>query len=132
MDELTDRYGALPEPAQRLVAVARLRLLCRAAGITEVSAASAATVRLSPMTLPDSAQVRLKRMYPAANYRATTATVQVPIPRAGGVGAARIRDVELVQMVANLVTALQGKPQTDIGITSASPAAMSSEERQAR
>ena len=25
-----DRYGPLPEPAQRLVAVARLRLLCRA------------------------------------------------------------------------------------------------------
>ncbi|MGO9383336.1 MAG: transcription-repair coupling factor [Mycobacterium sp.] len=130
VDELTDRYGALPEPAQRLVAVARLRLLCRAAGITEVSAPSEATVRLSPITLLDSAQVRLKRMYPAARYRATTATVQVPIPRTGGVGAQRIRDVELVQMVANLVTALQGKPQTEVGITSA--AAMSSEGGQAR
>lgn len=130
IDELVDRYGALPEPALRLVAVARLRLLCRAAGITEVSAPSAATVRLSPMTLPDSAQVRLKRMYPAASYRATTSTVQVPIPRDGGVGAARLRDVELVQMVANLVTALQGKPQTDIDITSSEPAR--SEERRAR
>lgn len=136
VEELVDRYGALPEPALRLVAVARLRLLCRTAGITEVSAPSAATVRLSPMTLPDSAQVRLKRMYPAANYRATTSTVQVPIPRAGDgqsfAGAARIRDVELVQMVANLVTALQGKPQTDIGITSELPASMAREERQAR
>ncbi len=122
VEELTDRYGSLPEPAQRLVAVARLRLLCRASGITEVSAPSAATVRLSPIALLDSAQVRLKRMYPAANYRATTSTVQVPIPRAGGVGAPRLRDVELVQMVANLVTALQGKPQQEIGITSASPA----------
>ncbi len=130
VEELTDRYGALPEPAQRLVAVARLRLLCRASGITEVSAPSAATVRLSPITLLDSAQVRLKRMYPAAHYRATTATVQVPIPRAGGVGAPRIRDVELVQMVANLVTALQGKPQVEIGITSSLPTP--SEERQAR
>ncbi len=125
VDELTDRYGPLPEPAQRLVAVARLRLLCRGAGVTEVSAASAATVRLSPLTLPDSAQVRLKRMYPGASYRATTATVQVPIPRAGGVGAPRIRDVELVQMVANVVTALQGKPQQELGIAS------SGEERQA-
>jgi transcription-repair coupling factor (superfamily II helicase) len=133
VEELTDRYGALPEPAERLVAVARLRLLCRDSGITEVSAPSGATVRLSPITLLDSAQVRLKRMHPGAHYRATTSTVQVPIPRAaGGVGAPRIRDVELVQMVANLVTALQGKPQQDIGITSSSPAAMSSEERQAR
>lgn len=133
VEELVDRYGPLPEPALRLVAVARLRLLCRAAGITEVSAPSAATVRLSPMTLPDSAQVRLKRMYPAANYRATTSTVQVPIPREGGVGAPRLRDVELVQMVANLVTALQGKPQQDVGITSApqssQPAAMAREGR---
>jgi transcription-repair coupling factor (superfamily II helicase) len=118
VEELTDRYGALPEPAQRLVAVARLRLVCRAAGITEVSAPSSASVRLSPVDLPDSAQVRLKRMYPSAQYRATTATVQVPIPREGGIGAPRIRDLELVQMVANLVTALQGKPQHDIGITS--------------
>ncbi|WP_407685086.1 transcription-repair coupling factor [Mycobacterium sp. HUMS_1102779] len=122
VDELVDRYGALPEPALRLVAVARVRLLCRAAGITEVSAPSASVVRLSPVTLQDSAQVRLKRMYPAASYRATTATVQVPIPRAGGsrssVGAPRIRDVELLQMVADLVTALQGKSQVKIGITS--------------
>ncbi|CAM2864531.1 transcription-repair coupling factor [Mycobacterium intermedium] len=121
VDELIDRYGALPEPARRLVAVARLRLLCRAAGVTEVSAPSAATVRLAPMNLPDSAQVRLKRIYPGAHYRATTATVQVPIPRAaGGIGAPRIRDVELVQMVADLLTALAGKPQQDIGMTKAS------------
>ena len=112
-EELTDRYGPLPEPARRLVAVARLRLLCRDSGITEVTAASAATVRLSPMTLPDSAQVRLKRLYPSAHYRATTATVQVPIPRSGGVGAPRIRDLELVGMVAELITALDGKPQAE-------------------
>ncbi|HXY66205.1 MAG TPA: transcription-repair coupling factor [Mycobacterium sp.] len=126
VEELTDRYGALPETAERLVAVARLRLLCRAAGITEVSTASAATVRLAPITLPDSAQVRLARMYPGARYRATTATVQVPIPRAGGVGAPRIRDVELVQMVADLVAAVDGKPgeSTQIGV--------SRQERQAR
>jgi transcription-repair coupling factor (superfamily II helicase) len=130
VDELVDRYGALPEPAERLVAVARLRLLCRGAGITEVSAPSAATVRLSPVTLLDSAQVRLKRMYPSAHYRATTSTVQVPIPRAGGVGAPRMRDVELLQMVANLVTALQGKPQIEIGITG-SPAPTSGKERRA-
>jgi transcription-repair coupling factor (superfamily II helicase) len=69
-------------------------------------------------------------MYPAAHYRATTSTVQVPIPREGGVGAPRLRDVELLQMVANLVTALEGKPQIEIGITG-SPANMSGEERRA-
>ena len=115
VEELVDRYGPLPEPAQRLVAVARLRLLLKAYGVTEVSSVSESTVRLSPLQLMDSQQLRLKRMYPSANYRATTSTVQVPIPRAGdGIGAPRIRDLELVQMVADLILALDGKPQDSV------------------
>ena len=64
VDELVDRYGPLPEPAQRLVAVARLRLLCRQFGVTELAvtgSSSAATLRVAPLTLADSAQVRLAR-----------------------------------------------------------------------
>jgi transcription-repair coupling factor (superfamily II helicase) len=115
VDELVDRYGPLPEAAQRLVGVARLRLLCREYGITDVSSVSASTVKLAPMELPDSAQLRLKRMYPGATYRATTGTVSVPIPRAtDSVAAPRIRDAELVAMVAGLVLALNGKPQAQI------------------
>ena len=122
VDELVDRYGPLPEPAARLVAVARLRLLCRHYGVTEVSATGSAgqpsTLRLAPLTLADSAQIRLKRMYPAANYRATTATVQVPIPRIGNaMGAPRLRDLELAQMVADLLLALDGRPQGEIDVT---------------
>src|SRR5690349_18603686 len=122
IEELTDRYGPLPEPAQRLVAVARLRLLLRAYGITEISAVSESTLRISPLQLVDSQQLRLKRLYPSANYRATTSTVQVPIPRAGdGVGAPRIRDLELVQMVADLITALDANPQVGADITKPGP-----------
>jgi transcription-repair coupling factor (superfamily II helicase) len=118
IEELVDRYGPLPESARRLVAVARLRLLFRHYGITEISAISESTLRLSPLQLADSQQLRLKRLYPSAHYRATTSTVQVPIPRAGsGVGAPRIRDLELVAMVAGLVLALDGKPQEGIDIT---------------
>ncbi len=115
VEELIDRYGPLPEPARRLVAVARLRLLCREYGITEIGALSESTVRLAPLQLPDSAQLRLKRLYAGAHYRATTSTVQVPIPRAGnGVGAPRIRDLELVQMVAGLILTMQGKPHDEV------------------
>ena len=118
IEELIDRYGPLPEPAQRLVAVARLRLLARAHGVTEVGAPSASTVRISPLTLPDSAQLRLKRLYAGANYRATTSTVQVPIPRAGsGVGAPRIRDLELVAFVAGLLLAIDGNAEEQVDIT---------------
>jgi transcription-repair coupling factor (superfamily II helicase) len=118
VEELVDRYGPLPEPAQRLVALGRLRLLCRQFGVTEISSASATTVRLSPLPLLDSQQLRLKRMYPSATYRATTSTVAMPIPREGtGVGAPRIRDLELVRVVAGLLLALNGISQTDVDIT---------------
>ena len=118
IEELGDRYGPLPEPAQRLIAVARLRLLARAHGITEIGAVSASTLKISPLTLPDSAQLRLKRLYSSAAYRATTSTIQVPIPRAGsGVGAPRLRDLELVAFVAGLVLAIDGKPQEEVDIT---------------
>lgn len=126
VEELTDRYGPLPEPAQRLIAVARLRLLCRHYGVTEVAATgtgSATTLRLSPLTLADSAQIRLNRIYPGATYRAMTSTVQVPIPRTGtAMGAPRIRDLELVQMVADLLLALDGRPAGEVDITTFTPA----------
>ena len=122
VEELTDRYGPLPTPAQRLVAVARLRLLCRQYAVAEV-AATETTVRITPLTLPDSAQVRLKRLYPAATYRATTSTVQVPVPRAGtGMGAPRVRDLELVAWVADLLLALDGRAAGEVDITTFIPA----------
>jgi transcription-repair coupling factor (superfamily II helicase) len=118
IEELVDRYGPLPEPAQRLVALARLRLLCRQYGVTEVSAVSESNVRISPLPLLDSQQLRLKRMYPSATFRATTSTVVLPIPRSGtGIGAPRIRDLELVRVVGGLLLALDGKPQSDVDIT---------------
>ncbi len=118
VEELVDRYGPLPAPAQRLVAIARLRLLLRHHGITEVSSVSETTLRLAPLQLLDSQQLRLKRIQPSARYRATTSTVQVPIPRAGdGVGAPRIRDLELVQFVADLLVALDGKPRGSVDLT---------------
>ena len=107
------------------MAVARLRLLCRHYGVTEVSATgsgSATTLRIAPLPLLDSAQVRLKRLYPAAGYRATTSTVQVPIPRAGAaIGSPRIRDLELLQMVADLLLALDGRAAGDVDLTTFTP-----------
>jgi len=116
VEELVDRYGPLPEPALLLVAAARLRLLCRQYGVTEVTA-SATTIRVTPLTLLDSQQMRLKRMYPSATYRATTSTITIPIPRAeGGIAAPRVRDAEMLRVVAGLLLALDGRPQTDFDV----------------
>ncbi|WP_216893839.1 transcription-repair coupling factor [Nocardia alni] len=125
VEELVDRYGALPVEVGRLVSVARLRLLCREYGLTEVGV-SGTTLKLSPMQLPESKQLRLKRLYPAVTYRPTTGIVQLPLPRVeDSVGAARVRDVRLLQFIADLLLALDGKPQGMVDLrvaTEVSPA----------
>ncbi|MBF6330696.1 transcription-repair coupling factor [Nocardia transvalensis] len=116
VEELVDRYGPLPVEVGRLVSVAKLRLVCREYGIAEVGV-TGTTLKISPMQLPDSKQLRLKRLYPTATYRPTTGIVQLPLPRVeDSVGAGRIRDVQLLQFVADLLLALDGKPQGTVDL----------------
>ncbi|MGH3432803.1 MAG: TRCF domain-containing protein, partial [Thermocrispum sp.] len=104
-------YGQPPAPVQRLLAVAGLKQVCRAAGVTEVSAQGNA-VRFAPLRLADSQQVRLKRLYPKALYKVATSTVSVPRPTegpAGGrIGAPPLRNDELLQWCAQVLKSLSG------------------------
>ncbi len=77
--EWMDRFGPLPAPAAALLEVARLRVECLRLGITEVSVSQPgrgmtptgrrATVKLAPLALPASAEVRLRRLAPGATYQ---------------------------------------------------------------
>ena len=58
-----DRYGAPPEPVENLLEVARFRVHARAAGLTDVTV-QGNHVRFAPVELPESAQLRLQRLYP--------------------------------------------------------------------
>ncbi len=115
IDELVDRYGPLPEEVRRLVSVAKLRLLAREYGLEEV-AVTGTQLKISPMELPDSKQMRLKRLYPSAQYRATSGIVQLPLPRTGGIASDRVRDVELLQFIADFLLAMDGKPQGSVDV----------------
>ncbi|MGW6426419.1 transcription-repair coupling factor [Nocardia sp. NPDC055053] len=111
VEELVDRYGPLPVEVGRLVSVAKLRLLARAYDVSEI-VVTGTTLKIAPLTLPDSKQLRLKRLYPSATYRAASGLVQLPLPRiTDSVGADRVRDVTVLQFVADLLLALDGKPQ---------------------
>ncbi len=84
--EWADRYGPLPAPAEGLLALARLRASAMARGISEIAMSSVRpagtrqrVVRVSPVTLPASAQVRLRRLAPGATYREDMAQLLVPI-----------------------------------------------------
>ncbi|RPA65349.1 transcription-repair coupling factor [Gordonia oryzae] len=107
--ELLDRYGEPPEETRRLAAIAKLRLRCRERGVAEIGAVGT-NVKISPLHLLDSEQVRLKRLYSAASYRATTSVVTMPIPRTGGVGSARLRDNELIDYLTTFLTQLKPTP----------------------
>ncbi|MDV6311046.1 transcription-repair coupling factor [Gordonia amicalis] len=107
--ELTDRYGPPPVETTRLASIARLHLRCRERGIAEIGLAGQG-VKISPLPLLDSEQVRLRRLYSSATYRATTSVVTLPIPRTGGVGSARLRDDELIEYLTTFLTQLKPEP----------------------
>jgi transcription-repair coupling factor (superfamily II helicase) len=103
VDELTDRYGEPPAAVRNLLAVAAFRQTCRELGVAEVAAAGT-QIRVGPVELPDSAQLRLKRLYPKANYKPAAKAVLVPKPVEGGrIGGAPLRDVALLDWCAKLL-----------------------------
>ena len=75
-EELIDRFGELPEPAENLMAVAALRTMAKSFGLTEV-VLQGKFLRLSPLDLPDSGVMRLNRIYPGSLVKAAVSTVLV-------------------------------------------------------
>ncbi len=118
-DELVDRYGEPPTPVTNLLAVAAFRHACRRYGITEV-AGQGNLIRFAPVDLPESAQMRLKRLHPRAQLKLASQTLSLPKPTegqsgAGGqkgpvrMGAAPLRDLELLAWCEQLFVALFGE-----------------------
>ncbi|MDQ4009041.1 MAG: transcription-repair coupling factor, partial [Actinomycetota bacterium] len=93
--ELEDRYGSPPKPVLTLLQVARLRVAARVARLTDVTV-QGSYVRFAPVELPESAQLRLNRIYPKSLVKTAVRTMLVPRPKAGGIGGAPLRDEELL------------------------------------
>src|SRR5690606_25057845 len=108
-EELADRYGDLPEPVQHLLAVSRLRRRAQLAGLSEV-VVMADRLRIAPLELPDSRQVRLTRLHRGARYLAPQRVVLVPLPEVGravlGTAAQRPADADLIAWVGDLFDTL--------------------------
>jgi transcription-repair coupling factor (superfamily II helicase) len=103
VEELTDRYGEPPAPVRNLLAVAAFRQRCRGQGVAEVALAGS-NIRIGPVELPDSAQLRLRRLHPKAQYKAAAKLVTVPRPVEGGrIGGSPLRDVALLDWCAALI-----------------------------
>ena len=100
--ELVDRYGPMPEPVQALLGVARFRLMCRRAGIHEV-VPSGRNIRFSPVHLPESRVMRLKRLYPGSVVKETAGLVMVPKPTTARIGGQSLAGQELLDWATGLV-----------------------------
>lgn len=114
VEEMEDRYGPVPEEVARLLAVARLRHQARAAGVTDITV-QGTRIKIHPVDLPDSKQVRLKRLFPGSNYRAAAKAIQVSFPKAGrNVTAPKLRDVELLQWMADFLSQMFDLSEVDV------------------
>ena len=79
------------------MAVAEFRQLCRAVGVTEVTLGPQG-LRIAPVVLPESGQLRIARLYPGSKYRALTSTLTLrPPTESERLGAAALRDRALLQ-----------------------------------
>lgn len=74
--EWLDRFGPIPEPAAALVQVAYLRAECVRVGVTNVTvtknpalSGGGLVASISPITLAQSKQMRLERLYKGSTYR---------------------------------------------------------------
>jgi transcription-repair coupling factor (superfamily II helicase) len=80
VSEWADRFGELPEPALTLVDIARLRVEALRVGLSEIVALKS-EVRLAPVDLTASQEVRLQRLARGSVLRAAEGVIFLPAPR---------------------------------------------------
>jgi transcription-repair coupling factor (superfamily II helicase) len=112
--ELIDRFGDLPDEAKALLGVAALRAQAKAVKLTEV-VVQGKFLRLAPLLLPESRQLRLTRLYPGSLYKGAASTVLVALPKAASwnpsQNAPEIVDTSLLAWVIEAVHQLSDAPK---------------------
>ncbi|MFI8186270.1 transcription-repair coupling factor [Actinacidiphila glaucinigra] len=104
-EELTDRYGKLPEPVENLLLVAGLRLLARRLGVSDITL-QGNNVRFSPVELRESQELRLNRLYPRTVVKQAARQILVPRPATARIGGKPVVGRELLAWTAELLTAV--------------------------
>ena len=104
-EELVDRYGALPEAVENLLLVAALRLYARRCGVGDITL-QGANVRFGPVELRESQQLRLARLYPRSQVKATAQQILVPRPSTGRIGGRPLVGRELLAWCSEFLSAM--------------------------
>ncbi|MEE1842996.1 MULTISPECIES: transcription-repair coupling factor [unclassified Streptomyces] len=106
-EELTDRYGKLPEPVENLLLVAGLRMLARACGVGEI-VLQGPNIRFAPVELRESQELRLKRLYPRTVIKPAVHQILVPRPTTAKVGGKPVVGRELLAWTGEFLTTILG------------------------
>ncbi|MFD8854115.1 transcription-repair coupling factor [Streptomyces sp. NPDC059604] len=106
-EELTDRYGKLPEPVENLLLVAGLRMLARACGVGEI-VLQGPNIRFAPVELRESQELRLKRLHPKTVIKPATHQILVPRPTTGRIGGKPVVGRELLAWTGEFLTTILG------------------------
>jgi len=106
LDELTDRYGTPPQAVLTLIEVSRLRRMAQQVGLSDV-VVMGSNLRVAGKELADSAQVRLKRMFPGARWFPQQDAASIPVPKPHG---ETLPDDALIGWVESILTAVYGAP----------------------
>ncbi|NKI40750.1 transcription-repair coupling factor [Streptomyces physcomitrii] len=104
-EELTDRYGKLPEPVENLLLVAGLRMLARSCGVGEIML-QGPNIRFSPVELRESQELRLKRLYPGTVIKGTARQLLVPRPKPARIGGKPVTGRELLAWTGEFLTSV--------------------------
>ena len=110
-EELIDRFGPLPEPVVALIQVATLRASARKLGIQEMIQ-QGKNLRISPIKLPESKQLKMQRIYPGSMYKGATnvALIALPAQEWSPLGEkTKLRDTSVIAWATSVLQELTGK-----------------------
>jgi transcription-repair coupling factor (superfamily II helicase) len=79
-EELVDRFGPLPKPAERLIRVAKLRIYLKSHGITDF-AVQGKFVKVAPLAPTESLELKIQRLYPGSIVKSVTKVVMIARPQ---------------------------------------------------
>lgn len=110
-EELVDRFGAYPKVVTSLIQVATLRATARKLGIQELIM-HGKNLKISPIKLAESRQLRMQRIYPGSLYKGGTnvALIAIPSQEWSPLGdKAKLRDTSLIAWATAVLQDLTGK-----------------------
>jgi len=105
-EELVDRFGDLPAEAQTLMQIAHIRAFAKSHALTEVMI-QGKYLKLSPVVLPESVELKVMRTYPGSVIKAATRSLLVARNLAPNwLDDGEVGDTSIIQWTAEVLKAI--------------------------